>query len=156
MSLPKRECFCSYVQHIKRMPSLVDHLAQKPKESARFLHSLIRALLTDKIHTAASLDLLRQLIDRVDLGGLAQAAAQQYPQHWSRSRGRGAAKPHEHLQVCRISALHQVQFSSMLIQSAWLHTLRIMFEPQLYLTSWCCQDSSLRSHTAPFWSLASC
>ncbi len=76
MSLPKRECFCSYVQHIKRMPSLVDHLAQKPKESARFLHSLIRALLTDKIHTAASLDLLRQLIDRVDLGGLAQAAAQ--------------------------------------------------------------------------------
>ena len=77
MSPSKSDRFCSCVQHIQRMPSLVDHLAQRPKESVSLLHSLIRALLTDKIHTAASLDLLRQLIDRVDLGGLAQAAAQQ-------------------------------------------------------------------------------
>ena len=77
INLPRSECFGSCVQHMQRMPSLVNHLAQRPKESARFLHSLIRALLTDKIHTAASTDLLRQLIDRVDLGGLAQAAAQQ-------------------------------------------------------------------------------
>ena len=59
------------------MPSLLDHLAQRPKEATRFLHSLIRAMLTDKIHTAASLDLLMLIVDKVDLGGLAQATAQQ-------------------------------------------------------------------------------
>ena len=59
------------------MPSLVDHLAQRPKEATRLLRSLFRALLSDKIHTAASLNMLRQIIDKVDLRDLAQGAAQQ-------------------------------------------------------------------------------
>ena len=77
MSCPSLSRFCSHVQHMQRMPSLVDHLARRPKESARLLHSLIRALLTDRIYTAASLDLLGHVTSKVDLGGLAQAAAQQ-------------------------------------------------------------------------------
>jgi len=59
------------------MPSLVEHLAQRPKEANRFLRSLIRALLTDRVHTSASFKLLGDIVNNVELGDLAQAVAQQ-------------------------------------------------------------------------------
>ena len=59
------------------MPKLVEQLAQRPKEAARFLRSLIRALLTDKVHTAASLKLLANIVESVTLSDVAEAAAQQ-------------------------------------------------------------------------------
>ena len=65
------------VQYLLRMPKLVESLAQRPKESARFLHALIAALLSDKIHTAASLKLLERLVEQVALEGVATAAAGQ-------------------------------------------------------------------------------
>ena len=65
------------MQHIQRMPNLVIGLLQRPKESARLLGSLIRALLADKIHTAASLRLMQSIAEVVPLGDHAEAAAQQ-------------------------------------------------------------------------------
>ena len=65
------------VQYLLRMPKLVESLAQRPKESARFLHALIAALLSDKIHTAASLKLLERVVEQVALGGVATDAAGQ-------------------------------------------------------------------------------
>ena len=65
------------MQYLLRMPKLVESLAQRPKESARFLHALIGALLSDKIHTAASLKLLERIVEQVALGGVATAAAGQ-------------------------------------------------------------------------------
>jgi hypothetical protein len=59
------------------MPNLVESLAKRPKESARFLHALIAALLSDRIHTAASLKLLERLVEQVALEGVATAAAGQ-------------------------------------------------------------------------------
>ena len=65
------------VQYLLRMPKLVESLAQRPKESARILHALIASLLSDKVHTAASLKLLERLVEQVALGGVATAAAGQ-------------------------------------------------------------------------------
>jgi len=59
------------------MPSLVEHLAQRPREANQFLRSLIRALLTDRVHTPASFKLLGDIVNNVELGDLAQAVAQQ-------------------------------------------------------------------------------
>ena len=83
---------CFFVQHIQRMPSLVDHLARRPRETARFLHSLIRAMLIDSVHTAASLDLLIHIVNKVDLGGLAQATAQQILTSGPGAEGEGLRK----------------------------------------------------------------
>ena len=65
------------MQHIQRMPNLVIGLLQRPKESARLLGSLIRALLADKVHTAASLKLMQSIAEVVPVGDHAEAAAQQ-------------------------------------------------------------------------------
>ncbi len=65
------------MQHIQRMPNLVIGLLQRPKESARLLGSLIRALLVDRVHTAASLKLMQSIAEVVPLGDHAEAAAQQ-------------------------------------------------------------------------------
>ena len=65
------------MQHIQRMPNLVIGLLQRPRESARLLSSLIRALLADKIHTAASLKLMESIAEVVPLGDHAMATAQQ-------------------------------------------------------------------------------
>lgn len=116
------ECLCSHVQHIQRMPSLVDHLAQRPRESARLLHSLIRALLTDRVHTAASLDLLGHVVSQVDLGGLAQAAAEQIL-----SCGPGAEE--EELQTL-MSIFRWADFLFCMIfkkSSCWSNVLHISF-----------------------------
>ena len=66
-----------HVQHIQRMPQLVIGLLQWPKESARLLGSLVRALLADKVHTAASLKLMQSIAERVSFDDHAEAVAQQ-------------------------------------------------------------------------------
>ena len=59
------------------MPNLVIGLLQRPKESAPQEGRRIRALLADKVHTAASLKLMQSIAEVVPLGDHAEAAAQQ-------------------------------------------------------------------------------